>query len=100
MGKKKRHDKCRCYCCCECCPAPRMGGYGMGYGQGQVAGYGRGGYGMGMGYGMGYGAGDMYSQCFAPLTACSQGVCIENGELLIAFVLLLIFLFSRDKFPI
>lgn len=37
--------------------------------------------------------------CFAPLAACTQGVCIENGELLIAFVLLLIFFLGRNEFP-
>ncbi len=38
--------------------------------------------------------------CYAPLAACSQGVCIENGELLIAFVLLLIFFLGKDNsFP-
>lgn len=36
-------------------------------------------------------------QCWTPLAACSQGVCIENGELLIAAVLLFLGLgFFRD----
>ncbi len=38
------------------------------------------------------------NNCFAPVTGCAQGLCIENGELLIAAVLLLVFLFS-DKGP-
>ncbi len=41
------------------------------------------------------------NNCFSPLAGCTQGVCIENGELLIAAVLLLIFLFSEKdhRFP-
>ncbi len=69
MGKHKHHDKCKCRC--ESYPvAPYMG------------------YNAGM---MGW-----YGNCYAPVAGCAKGLCIENGELLIAFVLLLIFLFSRD----
>lgn len=38
------------------------------------------------------------NNCWTPLAACSQGVCIENGELLIAAVLLFIFLLN-DRGP-
>ncbi len=32
--------------------------------------------------------------CFAPTAGCAQGLCVENGELLIAAVLLLVFVFG------
>ncbi len=84
----KKHN-CGCVLPVEIAVAP----YVAGPCNGAVAGYGAGCQGAVAGYGgypgaAGGVAGGFAGGCFAPLAACSQGVCIENGELLIAAVLL------------